>query len=82
MKTIEEKAKEFAENYERGAYHEGVIDGYEAGAEEQQEIDIEKVCEWMTKAIDQWNESAHHHQAYCYIDRDGAIRKFRKAMEE
>lgn len=51
MKTIEERAKGANPNdsqgdlYEVGQYF-GFIDGYEIGASEQKEIDIEKACEW------------------------------------
>ena len=75
MKTIEERAKEYAKGrrYEIVAYV-----AYIAGAIEQEDIDIDKACEWMKN---NWRE-------YVNQDRDGMIlfghleSDFRKAMEE
>ena len=75
MKTIEERAKEYAKGrrYEIIAYV-----AYIAGAIEQNDIDIDKACEWLKN---NWRE-------YVNQDRDGMIlfgnweSDFRKAMEE
>ena len=75
MKTIEERAKEYAKGrrYEIVAYV-----AYIAGAIGQNDIDIDKACEWLKN---NWRE-------YVNQDRDGMIlfghweSDFRKAMEE
>ena len=75
MKTIEERAKEYAKGrrYEIVAYV-----AYIAGAIGQEDIDIDKACEWMKN---NWRE-------YVNQDRDGMIlfghleSDFRKAMKE
>ena len=75
MKTIEERAKEYAKGrrYEIVAYV-----AYIAGAIGQNDIDIDKACEWLKN---NWRE-------YVDQDRDGMIlfgnweSDFRKAMEE
>ena len=87
MKTIEERAKEYAPGISNSdslfptristlaAIERG---GYIAGATEQKAIDIEKACEWLKN---NWRE-------YVNQDRDGMILfghweyDFRKAMEE
>ena len=75
MKTIEERAKEYASK--KGdislspIYNEALAriyeEGYMAGAEEQKRIDINKVCEWL-KARN--------------VLTDASLDGFRKAMEE
>ena len=75
MKTIEERAKEYASK--KGdislspVYNEALARIYEeayiAGAEEQKAIDIDKVCEWL--------------RVRNVITKDTLI-GFRKAMEE
>ena len=75
MKTLEERAKEYAKGrrYEIVAYV-----AYIAGAIGQNDIDIDKACEWLKN---NWRE-------YVNQDRDGMIlfghweSDFRKAMEE
>ena len=75
MKTLEERAKEYAKGrrYEIVAYV-----AYIAGAIGQEDIDIDKACEWMKN---NWRE-------YVNQDRDGMIlfghweSDFRKAMKE
>ena len=87
MKTIEERAKEYAPGTSNSdslfptristlaAIERG---GYIAGATEQKAIDIDKACEWLKN---NWRE-------YVNQDRDGMIlfghweSDFRKAMEE
>ena len=73
MKTLEERAKEYAKGrrYEIVAYV-----AYIAGAIGQKDIDIDKACEWLKN---NWRE-------YVNQDRDGMIlfgnweSDFRKAM--
>ena len=87
MKTIEERAKEFAPDprdpdyilySEAGYVVNRYRDAYIAGATEQKAIDIDKACEWLKN---NWRE-------YVNQDRDGMIlfghweSNFRKAMEE
>ena len=81
MKTIRERAREYAENedlvYGTDGY-EYCLRDYIKGATEQKVIDIDKACEWLKN---NWRE-------YVNQDRDGMILfghweyDFRKAMEE
>lgn len=81
MKTIAERAREYAENedlvYGTDGY-EYCLRDYIKGATEQKVIDIDKACEWLKN---NWRE-------YVNQDRDGMILfghweyDFRKAMEE
>ena len=81
MKTIEERAKEYASK--KGdislspIYNEALAsiyeEGYIAGAKEQKVIDINKACEWLKENIE---GGVHPQSAY------GFVEKFRKAMEE
>lgn len=70
MKTIEERAKEFAKGrrYTLTAY-----DGYSAGATEQKAIDIDKACEWLKERV---QCGVHPQRAY------GFAEEYRKAMEK
>ena len=87
MKTIEERAKEYAPGtsnsdslFPTRISTLAAIErrGYIAGATEQKAIDIDKACEWLKN---NWRE-------YVNQDRDGMIlfgnweSDFRKAMEE
>ena len=76
MKTIEERAKEYAPDprdpdyilySEAGYVVNRYRDAYIAGATEQKAIDIEKACEWMRIKKD-WDE--------------GCMEVFRIMMEE
>lgn len=75
MKTIEERAKEYASKKAdislSPIYNEALAsiyeEGYMAGAEEQKRIDIEKACDWL--------------RARNVITED-SLEGFRKAMEE
>ena len=75
MKTIEERAKEYASKKAdislSHVYNDALAslyeEGYIAGAQEQNRIDIDKVCEWL--------------RARNVITKDTLI-GFRKAMEE
>ena len=81
MKTIAERAREYAENEDLVQGTDGYeycLRDYIKGATEQKVIDIDKACEWLKN---NWQE-------YVNQDRDGMILfghweyDFRKAMEE
>ena len=81
MKTIVERAREYAENEDLVHGTDGFdycLRDYIKGATEQKAIDIDKACEWLKN---NWRE-------YVNQDRDGMILfghweyDFRKAMEE
>lgn len=81
MKTIVERAREYAENEDLVQGTDGFdycLRDYIKGATEQKIIDIDKACEWLKN---NWRE-------YVNQDRDGMIlfgnweSDFRKAMEE
>ena len=81
MKTIAERAREYAENEDLVYGTDGFdycLRDYIKGATEQKVIDIDKACEWLKN---NWRE-------YVNQDRDGMILfghweyDFRKAMEE
>ena len=81
MKTIAERAREYAENEDLVQGTDGFdycLRDYIKGATEQKVIDIDKACEWLKN---NWRE-------YVNQDRDGMILfghweyDFRKAMEE
>ena len=77
MKTIEERAKEWAYRYPMtpdGYLTESdmravATNSYIQGTTEQKAVDIDKACEWL-------NENARH------LLSSEMRRKFRKAMEE
>lgn len=75
--TIEERAKEYANNRE-GVTNPSVLcymaEAYEDGATEQKKIDIEKACEWLRKQYPPYME-------YDAI-LDAMLDNFKKAMEE
>lgn len=81
MKTIRERAREYAENEDLAQGTDGFdycLRDYIKGATEQKAIDINKACEWLKN---NWRE-------YVNQDRDGMILfghweyDFRKAMED
>ena len=81
MKTIAERAREYAKNEDLVQGTDGFeycLRDYIKGATEQKVIDIDKACEWLKN---NWRE-------YVVQDRDGMIlfgnweSDFRKAMEE
>ena len=81
MKTISERAREYAKNEDLVQGTDGFeycLRDYIKGATEQKVIDIDKACEWLKN---NWRE-------YVNQDRDGMILfghweyDFRKAMEE
>lgn len=81
MKTIRERAREYAKNEDLVEGTDGFeycLRDYIKGATEQKVIDIDKACEWLKN---NWRE-------YVVQDRDGMILfgnweyDFRKSMEE
>ena len=73
MKSIEERANEYANKEWTPEYHFIAEESYRAGAKEQKVIDINKACEWLKENIE---GGVHPQSAY------GFVEKFRKAMEE
>ena len=84
MKTIEERAKEFAQNFEiipKGDDCEGCDTCTKCNAyrryvdivAEQKAIDIDKACKWLEERV---QCGVHPQRAY------GFAEEFRKAMEE
>ena len=81
MKTIAERAREYAENedlvYGTDGY-EYCLRDYIKGATEQKVIDIDKACEWL-------KEQVYQEYGGGPLERlipDTMIEKFRNAMEE
>lgn len=81
MKTIVERAREYAENEDLVQGTDGFdycLRDYIKGATEQKAIDIDKACEWLRNNL----------REYVNQDRDGMIlfghleSDFRKSMEE
>lgn len=73
MKTVEERATEYANKEWTPEYHFIAEESYIAGAKEQKVIDINKACEWIKENIE---GGVHSQSAY------GFVEKFRKAMGE
>lgn len=82
MKTIEERASEYAPDTFDNDYilpaREGYIvnlqrKAYIEGAAEQKAIDIDRACKWLKENIE---GGVHPQSTYSFLD------KFRKAMEE
>ena len=79
MKTIAERAREYAENEDLVQGTDGFdycLRDYIKGATEQKAIDIEKVCDWLS------NYFVFEHEAMSAQGCDAFLRTFRKAMEE
>ena len=85
MRTIEERAKEYAPDPVDPdcilPAREGYIvnqqrNAYIAGATEQKAIDIEKVCDWLS------NYFVFEHEAMLAAGCDAFLRKLRKDLEE
>lgn len=85
MKTIEERAKEYAPDAFDPDYilpaREGYIvslqrKAYIAGAKEQRKIDIEKACDWLFLYVGLYvNDEG-------YVETHELLRDLSKAMEE
>ena len=79
MKTIVERAREYAENEDLVQGTDGFdycLRDYIKGATEQKAIDIEKVCDWLS------NYFVFEHEAMSAAGCDAFLRRLRKAMEE
>ena len=72
MKTIEERATEYANKEWTPEYHFIAEESYIAGATEQKVIDINKACEWLKNNLREYGIILFGHW-----ESD-----FRKAMEE
>ena len=73
MKTIEERAIEYANKEWTFDVHFIANESYIAGANEQKAIDIDRACEWLKENIE---GGVHPQRSYSFPDM------FRKAMEE
>lgn len=79
MKTIVERAREYAENEDLVQGTDGFdycLRDYIKGATEQKAIDIEKVCDWLS------NYFVFEHEAMSAAGCDAFLRKLRKDLEE
>ena len=80
MKTIEERATEYAHKEWTPEYHFIAEESYIAGAKEQKVIDIDKACEWFGTYLmeigypDDWMRDSPNMLS--------GEERFRKAMEE
>ena len=96
MKTIEERAKEFAPDprdpdyilySEAGYVVNRFRDAYIAGATEQKAIDIDKACEWLEENARDYACATircpygEEEEIICDVHRE-IVEDFRKAMEE
>ena len=96
MKTIEERAKEFAPDprdpdyilySEAGYVVNRFRDAYIAGATEQKAIDIDKACEWLEENARDYAcvtircPYGEEEEIICDVHRE-IVEDFRKAMEE
>ena len=96
MKTIEERAKEFAPDprdpdyilYSEAEYVVNRFrDAYIAGATEQKAIDIDKACEWLEENARDYACATircpygEEEEIICDVHRE-IVEDFRKAMEE
>lgn len=83
MKTIEERAEEFAnEGYTLDEANFACEDGYIKGATDQREIDIVKACEWLKNYN---NEHLPYTDldcdGHCYVDMGKFAEEFCEAMK-
>lgn len=81
MKTIAERAREYAKNedlvYGTDGY-EYCLRDYIKGATEQKVIDIDKACEWLKEQVYQEYGGGPRER----LIPDTIIEEFRKAMQE
>ena len=90
MKTIAERAREYAENEDLVQGTDGYeycLRDYIKGATEQKVIDIDKACEWLEEnardyacATIRW-PYGEEEEIICDVHRE-IVEDFRKAMEE
>lgn len=78
MKTIRQRARAYAQTRNQNSY---AYDGYIKGATEQQEIVIDKACEWIENYD---NEQLPYTDldcdGHCYVDMVKLAEEFRKEM--
>ena len=82
MKTIAERAREYAENEDLVHGTDGYeycLRDYIKGATEQKVIDIDKACEWIKENFEYYVD-VEVSSYYTYGDK--FVDDFRKAMEE
>lgn len=82
MKTIAERAREYAENEDLVQGTDGYeycLRDYIKGANEQKAIDIDKACEWIKENFEYYVD-VEVSSYYTYGDK--FVDDFRKAMEE
>ena len=82
MKTIAERAREYAENEDLVQGTDGYeycLRDYIKGATEQKAIDIEKACEWIKENFEYYVD-VEVSSYYTYGDK--FVDDFRKAMED
>ena len=82
MKTIAERAREYAENEDLVQGTDGYeycLRDYIKGATEQKVIDIDKACEWIKENFEYYVD-VEVSSYYTYGDK--FVDDFRKAMEE
>ena len=92
MKTIAERAREYAENEDLVQGTDGYeycLKDYIKGATEQKVIDIDKACEWLEKelqkiAVDEVKENFLENNFNVVLKSQvpNWLTNFRKAMEE
>ena len=90
MKTIEERAREYAENEDLVQGTDGYeycLRHYIKGATEQKVIDIDKACEWLKENARDYACATircpygEEEEIICDVHRE-IVEDFRKAMEE
>lgn len=90
MKTIEERAEDFANEYwTLDEANFACEDGYIKGATEQQAIDIDKACEIYRKELSEIISTFNHLGKRLYdidelgelISLEGSVNDFRNAMK-
>lgn len=92
MKTIEERANEYADTkvtpYDEpmyDAWRQAIMNDYLAGAKEQKKIDIEKACEWLMTNLEIPEDGVISEEEGKELFGDKPvtfIEEFRKAMED
>lgn len=80
MKTINERAKEFAKEEAKGYNPHLIAHAYNCGATDQQNIDIERACEWIRQTyMDDYAEDDCHNSVR--FDKATFLEDFKKAMK-
>lgn len=84
----QDKADEIANdlencNLDRESAWQGAMnmaDWKDEQAIEQKQALIDKACDFLSRAINEWNGQERHRTFY--LDREGCLRNFKQAMEE